>query len=172
MLRNHGLCAHQWAVPSHCWVFWSIVHFPFTSLPLWGWDRAVWFLCQAPSVAPRTSTQEGHQDHRWRGWLGSKVHISCKSTQLGMLKTSWKTRFMFGLCSRAQHEASSLGPELKKGVGRSSSVWAADPSAPANCFFAELFWLRLEEASGGHLVLSGCSSRATLSRVASESGTG
>lgn len=36
--------------------------------------------------------QEGLWDYSRCRWLCSKVHISCKKAQLGMLKTSWKTR--------------------------------------------------------------------------------
>lgn len=51
------------------------------------------FLCQAPLLlSPAPVRQEGLRDYSRCRWLCSKVHISCKKAQLGMLKTSWKTR--------------------------------------------------------------------------------
>lgn len=93
-------CEEPWSDLHHCWaavdcsrVFWVVLCFLFNFLPFWGWERTGQFLCQAPwLLSPAPARQEGHWDYSRCRWLCSKMHISCKKAQLGMLKTSWKTR--------------------------------------------------------------------------------
>lgn len=120
MDRNHVLCV--------------VYCFLFNFLPFRGWGRTGQFLCQAPwLLSPAPARQEGRRDYSRCRWLCSKVHISCKKAQLGMLKTSWKSRLMFALCSGVLHKVSSLEPVLQTEVRRSSAMRAANPAG----FFKE-----------------------------------
>ena len=122
----------SWAAVECSCVFWAVLCFLFNFLPFWGWDRTGQFLCQAPRLlSPTPGRQEGCWDYSRCRWLCSKVHISCKKAQLGMLKTSWKTRLMFALCSGVLQKASSLEPALQK--------WSQEEFSNASCWSHRAF---------------------------------